>query len=300
MATIPMDQRDGFIWYDGQLVPWREARLHVLSHGLHYASAVFEGERVYDGRVFELAAHGQRLLRSCAILDLDCPYGAAALDRAAEAVIAANGIVDGYLRRIVWRGSEQLGVAARETSIRVAIAAWPWPSYFDPEATMRGLRLSIADWRRPDPLTAPVLAKASCLYATGTLAKHKAERAGYDDALMLDWRGLVAEATGANVFFTHGEVLHTPVPEGFLDGITRQAVIGLARARGLEVVERQIGLCELAEFEECFVTGTAAEVTPVRTIGPFSFTPGALTRQLMDDFATLVRQPVANPLQPAA
>ena len=209
MSMLPMDDREGMIWLDGVLVPWREARLHVLSHGLHYASAVFEGERVYRGRVFALAAHGRRLLRSCAIMDMECPYGAAALDDAAREVVAANGIEDGYLRRIAWRGSEQLGVAARATHIHVAVAAWPWPRYFAGAAD--GLRLALGAWRRPAPETAPVLAKASCLYAIGTLAKHAAERAGCDDALLLDWRGRVAEATGANIFFVQEGLLHTPV-----------------------------------------------------------------------------------------
>lgn len=265
---LPMDQRDGVIWLDGELVPWREARIHVLSHGLHYASAVFEGERVYGGRVFRLADHGRRLLRSCAIMDMACPYGAPVLDRAARAVVEANGIENGYLRRIAWRGAEQLGVAAPATRIHVAIAVWPWPRYFTGEAG-QGLRLVIGDWRRPPPDTAPVLAKASCLYAIGTLAKHAAERAGCHDALLLDWRGRVTEATGANVFFIKDHVLHTPVPDVFLDGITRQTVIGLARGRGLEVVERVITPDELGSFEACFLTGTAAEVAPVQQIGTF-------------------------------
>jgi branched-chain amino acid aminotransferase len=298
MSMLPMDERDGAIWLDGTLVPWRDARIHVLSHGLHYASAVFEGERVYGGRVFELAAHGRRLLRSCAIMDMECPYGAAALDQAAIAVVRANGIEDGYLRRIAWRGSEQLRVAARATRIHVAIATWPWPRYFAGDA--EGLRLALGDWRRPAPDTAPVLAKASCLYAIGTLAKHAAERAGCDDALLLDWRGRVAEATGANVFFIQEGVLHTPVPDAFLDGITRQTVIGLARARGLEVVERVIMPDELSTFEACFLTGSAAEVAPVRQIGPHRFAPSPITRQLVDDYAALVRQPTADMAQPAA
>jgi branched-chain amino acid aminotransferase len=294
---LPMDERDGVIWLDGALVPWREARIHVLSHGLHYASAVFEGERVYGGRVFELAAHGRRLLRSCAIMDMECPYGAAALDQAALAVVRANGIADGYVRRIAWRGSEQLGVAARATRVHVAIAVWPWPRYFS--GTDAGLRLVIGDWRRPAPDTAPVLAKAACLYAIGTLAKHAAERAGCDDALLLDWRGRVAEATGANVFFLRAGVLHTPVPDALLDGITRQTVIALARARSIEVVERVIMPDELGDFEACFLTGSAAEVAPVQQIGPHRFAPSPITRQLVDDYAALVREP-ADIAQPAA
>jgi branched-chain amino acid aminotransferase len=290
MSLLPMDERDGAIWLDGALLPWRDARIHVLSHGLHYASAVFEGERVYGGRVFQLAAHGRRLLRSCAIMDMECPYGAAALDQAALAVVEANGIADGYLRRIAWRGAEQLGVAARATRIHVAIAAWPWPRYF----------AGAAEGRRPPPECAPVLAKAGCLYAIGTLAKHAAERAGCDDALLLDWRGRVAEATGANVFFLQGDVLHTPIPDAFLDGITRQSVIGLARARGREVVERVIMPDELAGFEACFLTGSAAEVAPVQQIGPHRFAPSPVVRQLVEDYAALVRQPAASEALPAA
>jgi branched-chain amino acid aminotransferase len=297
---LPMDQRDGVIWLDGELVPWRDARIHVLTHGLHYASAVFEGERVYGGQVFQLAAHGRRLLRSCAIMDMACPYGAPALDQAAMAVVEANGIQDGYLRRIAWRGAEQLGVAAPATKIHVAIATWPWPRYFSGEAAEQGLRLAIADWRRPPPESAPVLAKASCLYAIGTLAKHAAERQGCDDALMLDWRGRVTEATGANLFLIKGELLHTPTPDVFLDGITRQTVVGLARARGLEVVERVIMPDELADFSSCFLTGSAAEVAPVRQIGHFRFVPAPVTRRLMDDYATLVRQKPDALAQPAA
>ncbi|MGH6917432.1 MAG: branched-chain amino acid aminotransferase [Geminicoccaceae bacterium] len=298
MSRLPMDQRDGAIWLDGALVPWRDAKIHVLSHGLHYASAVFEGERVYGGQVFQLAAHGRRLLRSCAIMDMDCAYGAPVLDQAALAVVRANGIADGYLRRIAWRGSEQLGVAARATRIHVAIAAWPWPRYF--AGASEGLRLAIGDWRRPPPSSAPVLAKASCLYAIGTLAKHAAARAGLDDALLLDWRGRVTEATGANVFFIQGDVLHTPVPDVFLDGITRQTVVGLARARGLEVVERVIMPDELARFDACFLTGSAAEVAPVQQIGPYRFEPSPITGQLMDDYASRVRQPAASKAHSAA
>jgi branched-chain amino acid aminotransferase len=294
---LPMDQRDGVIWLDGALVPWRDARVHVLSHGLHYASAVFEGERVYGGQVFQLAAHGRRLLRSCAIMDMECPYGAATLDQAALAVVRANGIQDGYLRRIAWRGAEQLGVAARATRTHVAIAVWPWPRYFSGDAS---LRLAIGGWRRPPPDSAPVLAKASCLYAIGTLAKHAAEREGCDDALLLDWRGRVTEATGANVFFIQGDALHTPVPDVFLDGITRQTVVGLAHARGLEVVERVIFPDELATFDACFLTGTAAEIAPVLEIGPYRFGASPITHQLMDDYAALVRQPAAESAQAAA
>ncbi|MEM7025590.1 MAG: branched-chain amino acid aminotransferase, partial [Pseudomonadota bacterium] len=293
-------QRDGQIWIDGALVPWREAKIHVLSHGLHYASAVFEGERVYGGTVFALAAHGERLKRSCAIMDMECPFDAPALDRAAIEVVRANDIGDGYLRRVAWRGAEQIGVAAQATKIHVAIAAWPWPRYFSEDSTEQGLRLAMAEWRRPAPDTAPVLAKAACLYGIGTLAKHAAERAGCDDALMLDWRGQVAEATGANIFLIRDGVLHTPVADAFLDGITRQTVIELARARGLRVTERIILPDELPGFDACFVTGTAAEVAAVRQIGEHSYSPHAITRQLADDYAALVRRPAPDYAQTAA
>ena len=289
MALMPMDERDGWIWLDGRMVPWRDARLHVLSHGLHYASAVFEGERAYDGRVFRLEDHGRRLVHSAAILDLTCPWRADELDEATREVVAANGIGDGYVRRLVWRGPEQIGVAARQARTHVAIASWPWPRYFNGEADLRGLRLQTARWRRPDPATAPTEAKASCLYAIGTLSKHAAERAGFDDALMLDWRGRVAEASGANIFFIRDGALHTPAVDGILDGLTRQTVLELARARRLRVVERTIQPRELGSFEACFVTGSAVEVMAVRRIDDHRFGPHPLVTRLSADYQMLVR-----------
>jgi branched-chain amino acid aminotransferase len=285
---IPMDQRDGWIWLDGRMVSWRDATLHVLSHGLHYASAVFEGERVYGGSVFRLEDHGERLLRSAAIMDLDCPFDAGALDQAVMAVVEANRTVDGYVRRLAWRGAEQIGVAARQGRTHVAIASWPWAHYFDEDARLAGIRLRTATWRRPPPETAPVRAKASAGYAIGTLAKHQAERAGCDDALMLDHQGRIAEATGANIFFVRDSVLHTPVPDCFLDGLTRQTAIALAKGRGIEVVERKILPDELGQFNACFVTGTAAEITPVREIDGIAYQTDELTQGLMADFTATV------------
>jgi branched-chain amino acid aminotransferase len=288
MATAPYDQREGFIWLNGTLIPWGDARLHVLTHGLHYASAVFEGMRAYDGEIFKLTEHDQRLHESATILDFEIPYSVAELDMAAREMLRANQLTDAYIRPIAWRGSEQMGVAAQKTRINVAIAAWDWGSYFDPAARVKGLKLRVADYRRPDPATAPVKSKAAGLYMICTIEKHKAEKEGYADALMLDWRGRVAECTGANIFFVKDGVLHTPTPDCFLDGITRRAVIGLAKQCGLKVIERAIMPDELAGFSECFITGTAAEVMPVSEIGGYQFAIGVITHKLMDDFSALV------------
>src|SRR5215207_4057442 len=288
MAT-PFDRFDGWIWFDGTLVPWREAKLHVLTHGLHYGSSVFEGERAYEGEIFKSSEHSQRLRRSAEILDYEIPYSVEDLDEAKRTVLEKNGLEDAYVRPVAWRGSEMMAVAAQNSTIHVAIATWEWPSMFDLETKMRGIRLDIADYRRPDPRTAPVLAKAAGLYMICTISKHRAERKGYADALMLDWEGRVAECTGANVFFTRDGQIHTPIADCFLDGITRQTVIGLARDRGLEVVERRIMPDELPSFNECFLTGTAAEVTPVAEIGPYRYAPGNITRTLIEDFNAAVR-----------
>jgi len=289
MAAHPFDDRDGFIWLDGKLVPWREAKIHVLTHGLHYGSCVFEGERVYDGKVFKLREHSQRLIDSGSVLGFKMPYSAEELDAATMETLAANGISNGYVRPVAWRGSEMMGVAAQSTRTRVAIATWAWPSYFTPEARMRGIRLTFAAWKRPHPETAPTQAKAAGLYMICTMSKHKAEDEGYDDALMLDWRGQVAEATGANVFFIIDGEIHTPLPDCFLNGITRQTVIALARAKGFTVVERAILPEEMAKASECFITGTAAEITPVSEIGPYRFTPGAVTRAMIAEYDACVR-----------
>jgi branched-chain amino acid aminotransferase len=291
---LPMDDRDGWIWLDGGLVPWREARMHVLSHGLHYASAVFEGERAYGGRVVALEQHGDRLLRSAAIMDLACPWNARTLDRAVDAVIAANGLADAYIRRIVWRGSEVLAVGAPGNSVHAAVAAWSWTGA-EGHRKGEGVRLATARWRRPPPDCMPHEAKASAAYAIGTLSRHEAMRQGYDDALMLDWRGRVAEASGANIFFVEGQRLVTPTPDGFLDGITRRTVIRLARARGFEVVEREVLPEELARFDEAFLAGTAAEVTTIREVDGRTFRVGPIGGWLADAYAAYARQPMALP-----
>ena len=299
-ASQSYDQRDGYIWMNGELISWRDARVHLLTHALHYGSAVFEGERVYDGEIFKLSEHSQRLHESAKGLDFEIPYSVAEIDQACRDVVRANKLRDGYVRPLAWRGSEQMGVAAQATKINLAIAAWDWGSYFDPAARTKGLRLTIGNYRRPDPRTAPAKSKAAGLYMICTIEKHRAEREGYADALMLDWRGQIAEATGANIFFVKNGVLHTPLPDCFLDGITRRTVIGLAKQRGLKVIERAIMPEEMADFSECFITGTAAEVTPVAEIGPYNFTIGDITRTLMDDYSALVHRAKAEPAKVAA
>jgi branched-chain amino acid aminotransferase len=290
MTLIPFDQRDGSIWMNGALVPWQDAKTHTLSHGLHYASLVFEGERVYGGKIFKGREHTERLRTSCQILDFDMPVSDEAMDAAKAAVIKANNIVDGYVRAFCWRGSEMMAISAQQTKIHCAVAAWEWPSYFDPETKMRGIRLDVAKWRRPAPESAPVHAKAAGLYMICTLAKHEAERKGFQDALMLDYRGYVAEATGANVFFVDSDgVIHTPIADCFLNGITRRTVIDMAKSLQIEVVERHITPTELADMKECFLTGTAAEVTPVSQIGDYRFTPADMCRKMVESYSDLVR-----------
>ena len=290
MALIPFDDRDGSIWLNGELLPWRDAKTHTLSHGLHYASLVFEGERVYSGNIFKGREHTERLRNSCKLMDFDIPISDDEVDAAKEAVLEANGITDGYIRAFCWRGSEMMAVSAQQTKTHVAIAAWEWPSYFDPETKMKGITLDIADWKRPSPESAPVHAKAAGLYMICTLSKHSAEKKGFQDALMLDYRGYIAEATGANVFFLDQEgTLHTPIADCFLDGITRRTVIALAESMQIKVVQRHIKPEEMAGMTECFLTGTAAEVTPVSQIGDYSFTPGEVSRQLVNGYEELVR-----------
>ena len=290
MTLVPFDDRDGLIWLDGALVPWRDARLHVLSHGLHYASAVFEGERAYGGHIFRLRDHTERLLQSGRILGFDIPYSADEIDTACRQTLAASGLSDAYVRPVAWRGTEQLAVSAQQTKIHLSIAVWPWPSYFAADR-MKGIRLGMADWQRPHPKTAPTASKASGLYMIGTMSKHKAEAEGYDDALMLDWRCRVAEATGANILFVREGEIHTPLVEGFLDGITRQTVMGFARLNGMNVIERAILPDELAGFSEVFLAGTAAEITPVREIAGHGYTPGRITEALLRGYAELVNSP---------
>ena len=293
MTIIPFDDRDGSLWYDGKLVPWREAKTHVLTHGLHYASSVFEGERLYSGRIYKLAEHTARLFESARILGMEIPYTPEQIDAACYEAAQVQNITNGYVRPVVFRGSEMMAVAAQHTKIHVAIAVWQWPSYFDPATKLKGIRLTISDWKRPAPDTAPTKAKAAGLYMICTLSKHMAEQQGYADAMMFDYRGYVAEATGANMFFVKDGALYTPTPDCFLDGITRRSVMALARARQIPVHERHIQRKELEDFEECFLTGTAAEVTPVSEIGPYKFKPGKITETLMNDYEQDVHREVS-------
>ena len=291
--SLPYDDRDGWIWLDGEFVPWREAKVHVLTHGLHYASSVFEGARMYNGKIFLLEEHTDRLIRSADILDFEVPYSTEQLMAVCNETAAKNGLDDCYLRPISWRGPEAMGVAAQETKIHTAVAAWAWPSYFAPEQRMKGIRLTRAKYSRPAPNTAPTESKAAGLYMICTVSKHLAEKAGYADAMMLDYRGYVAEATGANIFFIRDGALHTPTPDCFLNGITRQTVIKLAKKKGVEVIERHIQPDELSTFNQCFLTGTAAELTPVSEIAEYSFQPGNLTLDLMEDYTQLCRGELA-------
>ena len=294
MSLVPFDDRDGVIWFDGKLIPWRDAKLHVLTHALHYAAAAFEGERAYGGRIFKSRPHSERLHKSAEILGYKIPFSVEEIEKAKADVVKAMGGGDLYVRAIAWRGSEQMGVAAQQAKIHLAIAAWAWPSYFSPELLEKGIRLKWAQYRRPAPDTAPTASKASGLYMICTISKHEAEREGYQDAMMLDYRGQLAEATGANVFLVQNGELHTPTPDCFLNGITRQTVIELARKRQIKVVERAIMPDELGKTQEVFLVGTAAEVTPVGQIGEYKFTPGAVTKQLREDYLKEVRQPATS------
>ncbi|MGI8611829.1 MAG: branched-chain amino acid aminotransferase [Sphingomicrobium sp.] len=288
------DDRDGWIWFDGKLVPWREANVHILTHALHYASSVFEGQRAYNGEIFKLTEHSRRLHASAQILGFEIPWSVEEVDAACKEVLKANGLVDAYMRPVAWRGSEQMGVTARGTKPHLAIAAWEWGKYFGPALAEKGIRLDMARYRRPAPYTAPVHSKAAGLYMICTLSRQQAEGRGFDDALMLDWRGQVAEATGANVFFVRDGELHTPTPDCFLDGITRRTVMDLARNRGVEVVERAIWPEELESFEQMFLTGSAAEVTFVQSAGPWNFAVGDLSRALAKDYDDTVNGRLAN------
>lgn len=285
MSIIPFDQREGSIWFNGEIVPWKDAKIHVLSHGLHYGSCVFEGERAYGGKIFKSREHSVRFHKSAEIMDFTIPYSVEELDAAKAKVVQLNGGGDQYVRPVAWRGSEMMAVAAQHSKIHVAIATWAWPSMFDPETKMKGIKLDIADYRRPDPACAPVHAKAAGLYMICTISKHRAEKKGCADAMMLDWQGRVAECTGANIFFTRDGALHTPIADCFLNGITRQTTIALAKKQGIEVIERRIMPEELKTFNECFIVGSAAEVTPVAEIGPYTFKPGNISRSLMDAYS---------------
>src|SRR3954469_10458777 len=275
---------DGWIWFDGEMIPWRDARVHVLTHALHYASSVFEGQRAYNGEIFKLREHSERLRKSASLLGFELPWTVDEINAACIEVLNVNGYTDAYMRPVAWRGSESMGVAPGRTKPHLAIAAWEWGKYYDQRKSEHGIRLDIAPWRRPAPYTAPTESKASGLYMICTLSKQHAEQRGFDDALMFDWRGRVAEATGANIFFVREGKLHTPTPDCFLDGITRRTVMALARQRQIPVVERAVRPEEMDGFEECFLTGTAAEVTPVSEIGQYRFKPGQITETLMNDF----------------
>lgn len=290
----PFDDRDGSIWLDGALVPWRDARVHVLTHALHYASSVFEGQRAYNGVIFKLREHTERLHKSARLLGFEIPWSVEEIETACYEVVKANGWTDAYVRPVAWRGSESMGVAPGNTKPHLAIAAWQWGKYFDPAIAKNGIRLEIAPWRRPAPYTAPTESKAAGLYMICTLSKQHAESHGYNDAMMLDWRGRVAEATGANIFFVADGQLHTPTPDCFLDGITRRTIMDLARRRGVEVVERAIWPEDLEGFQQAFLTGTAAEVTPIQSIGPWTFEVGELTRQLDKDYEDFVHGRIPN------
>ena len=289
MTIIPFDQRDGWIWFNGEIVPWKDAKVHVLTHGLHYGSCVFEGERAYGGKIFKTTEHSIRLRKSAELMDFEIPYSVEELNAAKDKVVELNGGGDQYVRPVAWRGSEMMAVSAQHNKIHVAIATWAWPSMFDAETKMKGIKLDIAEYRRPDPMCAPVHAKAAGLYMICTISKHKAEKKGFADAMMLDWQGRVAECTGANIFFTRDGAIHTPIADCFLNGLTRQTVMALAKEQGLEIIERRIMPDELPSFNECFIVGSAAEVTPVAVIGPHSFKPGNISRTMMDAYTNAVR-----------
>lgn len=288
MDFVPYDDRDGWIWMDGHFVPWREAKVHILTHGLHYGSCVFEGERAYNGKIFESRRHTERLMRSAEILGMTPRFSVDEIEDAKKEAMARNGFEDCYVRPLMWRGSEMMGVAAQQNTIRAAVAVWHWGNYFADK--MSGIRLANAKWRRPDPLTAPHEAKAAGLYMICTDSKHVAEAQGYNDAMMLDYRGHVAEATGANIFFVQDGAIHTPTPDCFLNGITRQTVIGIAREKGYEVIERTIMPEEIGDFTECFITGSAAEVTPVKEIAGTMYQPGRICEDLVTSYEALVRK----------
>ena len=283
------DNRDGYIWFNGELVDWPDVKLHVLSHALHYASSVFEGERVYNKKIFKLEEHTERLFYSAERMDMKIPYTQDQVNEACKEIVEKNSIIDGYVRPIAWRGAEMMGVSAQSTKINLAIAVWEWPSYFDPEQRLKGIRLTLSKWKRPSPETIPCDTKAAGLYMICTLSKHDAEKRGYADSLMLDYENYVAEATGANVFFIKDGEIHTPKPDCFLDGITRRTVIDIAKKRGIKVIERKILPEEMSDFSECFLTGTAVEVTPVSEIAEYKFTPGEITKNLMEDYLNFVK-----------
>ena len=286
MAATPYDDRDGYIWMDGEFVPWRDTKVHILTHALHYGSSVFEGERAYGGKIFRSLDHSKRLHNSAEIMGFDIPFSVEQIEEVKKEALAKSGLESAYVRAVAWRGSEMMGVSAQDNTIHLAVACWHWGDYFADK--MKGIRMTHAEWRRPAPDTAPCHAKAAGLYMICTLSKHAAERDGYADALMLDYRGQVAEATGANIFFVRDGALHTPTPDCFLNGLTRQTAIKLAKERQIEVIERAIFPDELSTFSECFITGSAAEITPVAEIGEHIYKPSAISEALVNDYSRLV------------
>ena len=294
MDLIPFDKRTGKIWYNGSLVSWTDAKVHVLSHGLHYASCVFEGERVYDGDIFKLNDHTERLFYSATRLGIKIPYSANDINNACKEIVSIQKVKNGYVRPFVWRGSEMMAISAQKTKTHVAIATWEWGSYFDPKLKLQGIKLNISKWKRPAPDTIPWDTKAAGLYMICTLSKHEAEKKGFTDSMMLDYQGNIAEATGANVFFKNkSEELHTPIPDSFLNGITRRCVIDIAKSKGIKIVERKIKPEEMKNFVGCFLTGTAAEVTPVSQIGNYKFTVCNVIKDLSESYQALVRKKTA-------
>ena len=294
MEPIPFDKRSGKIWFNGQPVNWPDVKIHVLSHGLHYASCVFEGERVYDGEIFKLEEHTARLFHSASRLGFKIPYSQESLNKSCRDIVTIQKVKNGYVRPVVWRGSEMMAISAQKTKIHVAIATWEWGSYFDPNLKLKGIKLDISRWRRPAPNTIPWDTKASGLYMICTLSKHEAEKKGFTDSLMLDYQGNVAEATGANVFFKNNDKeLHTPIPDSFLDGITRRCIIEIAKSKNIKIVERKIKPEELSKFTGCFLTGTAAEVTPVSQIDNYKFIVCNVIKDLSESYQALARKKTA-------
>ena len=291
MESIPYDKRSGKIWFNGNTINWADANIHILNHGLHYASCVFEGERVYEGEIFKLEEHTERLFHSAKRMGIKVPYSQPEINEACKSIVNIQKVLNGYVRPLIWRGSEMMAISAQKNKIHVAVATWEWGSYFDPKLKLNGIKLNISNWRRPAPNTIPWDTKAAGLYMICTLSKHEAEAKGFTDSLMLDHEGNVAEATGANIFFKNksGE-LHTPIPDSFLDGITRREVIKIAKSKGVKVVERKIKPEEMKDFVGCFLTGTAAEVTPVSQISEYSFKVCSLITELIDSYQTLARK----------
>ena len=291
MESIPYDKRSGKIWFNGKTVEWKDAQIHVLNHGLHYASCVFEGERVYDNEIFKLEEHTERLFYSAKRLDIKVPYSQKEINDASKEIVNIQKVQNGYVRPVIWRGSEMMALSSQKSKINVAIATWEWGSYFDPKLKLTGIKLNISSWRRPAPNTVPWDSKAAGLYMICTLSKHEAERQGYTDSLLLDYQGNIAEATGANIFFKNSDgELHTPTPDSFLDGITRRCLIDIAKSKGIKVVERKIKPEEMKNFTGCFLTGTAAEVTPVSQIDKFQFEVCNVIKDLSESYQNLVRK----------